>query len=229
MLSQTNYTVNTDLFQEACQTSPEIWQGKTVVNQPTGNFFYDSWELKDQYRNTVWHKIYDSLPVSNKGEARIIVLDPGQAYQSHADIDDRYHLNVQGSECFLIDLDKQNMHKLEQDGIWYDMDASMHHTAANFGRIHRVQLVIRKLLDKHALIDPSEITITTKMDNLDHTRYIFDNSISPWLNTANKAGNITDFEYAPSYVKFKIERACIQQLKNNLPKEFELNEPRNFL
>jgi len=151
MLTPTNYIVNTKLFQEACQTAPENWGGRTTINKPTGNFFYDPWELKDEYKGTVWQTLYDSLPVT-KGEARIIVLGPGQAYQSHADIDDRYHLNILGDESFLIDLMREQMHKLNQDGIWYDMDAGFLHTAANFGRRARVQLVIRKLLKKNPYV-----------------------------------------------------------------------------
>jgi hypothetical protein len=220
MLTSTNYTVNPNLFQEVLTHLPDGGM-KTPINEPTGNFFYDPWVLKNEYKDTVWEILYNSLPVS-KGEARIIVLDPGQAYQSHADIDDRYHINIQGDECFLIDLVREQMHRLKQDGIWYDMDAGYHHTAANFGRLYRIQLVVRKLLKRHNIVDPVAVTIKTKMGNLDHARYVFDNTISPWLNSANKAEIITNFSYSPSEVKFDIEKSKLEFIKNMLPEEFIL-------
>lgn len=220
MLTSTNYTVDPKLFQEACYALPEAGM-KTTINEPTGNFFYDPWKLKDEYKGTVWETLYNSLPVA-KGEARIIILDPGHAYQSHADIDDRYHLNILGEECFLIDLVREQMHKLSQDGIWYDMNAGYHHTAANFGRLARVQLVVRKLLKRNKVDNPVAVTIKTKMGNLDHARYKFDNHISPWLNSANKNGYITDFEYTISQVKFNLAASQLEYLKNYLPEEFIL-------
>ena len=162
MLTPTNYTIDTKLFQEACLQLPQSGM-KTTINQPTGNFFYDPWILKEEYKGTVWETLYNSLPES-KGEARIIILDPAQCYQSHADIDDRYHLNILGEECFLIDLVHKKMHKLEQNGIWYSMDTSCIHSAANFGRSARVQLVIRHLLKTNKLIIPIPITITNNIE-----------------------------------------------------------------
>jgi hypothetical protein len=220
MLTPTNYTTDTNLFQEACSRLPE-GKMKTTINQPTGNFFYDPWVLKEEYKGTVWETLYNSLPVT-KGETRIIILDPGQAYTSHADIDDRYHLNILGSECFLIDLIREQMYKSEQDGIWYDMDAGFHHTAANFGRTARVQLVVRKLLKHNKIKDPVLVIIRTKLGNLDQARYMFDNHVSPWLNSANKNGCLSDFEYTPSQVKFKIDKNQLDYLKNYLTEEFLL-------
>jgi hypothetical protein len=218
MLTPTNYKVDTSLFQDACNSLPEAGM-KTTINQPTGNFFYDPWVIKAEYKGTVWETLYNSLPVT-KGEARIIILDPGHAYQSHADIDDRYHLNILGEECFLINLVQEQMYKLEQDGIWYDMNAGFHHTAANFGRRSRVQLVVRKLLTQNTIENPIAITIKTKMGNLDHARYLFDNHISPWLNSANKNKVISDFEYSADHVKFKIAEHQLEYLKSYLPTEF---------
>jgi len=218
MLTPTNHTVDTELFQEACNHLPKGAM-KTSINQPTGDFFYDPWILKDEYKGTVWETLYNSLPVI-KGEARIIILDPNQCYQRHADIDDRYHLNILGENCYLIDLVRDTMYPLEQDGIWYDMDASFLHTAANFGRKARVQLVVRKLLKKNQLVNPINIGLTTTMTNADHARHIFDNTVSPWLNEANKAGYIDNFSYSSVVVKFSIEQDKIDSLKHILPAEF---------
>jgi len=220
MLSTTNYTTDPKLFQEACSQLPEAGM-RTTINRPIGDFFYDSWVLKDEYKDTVWETLYNSLPVS-KGEARIIILDPNQCYQRHADIDDRYHLNILGENCYLIDLVRDIMYPLEQDGIWYDMDASYLHTAANFGRRARIQLVVRKLLKKNRLVNPVDIAVTTTMTNADHARHIFDNRVSPWLNQANKSGFISNFSHESVVVKFSIEKDKLDELHGVLPKEFQL-------
>jgi hypothetical protein len=220
MLAKTNHTVDISLFQEACNQLPSR-EMKTTINRPTGNFFYDSWELKEEFKDTVWEKLYNSLPVS-KGEARIIILDPAHCYQIHADIDDRYHLNLLGEECYLMDLIREQMFRLEQDGVWYNMDAGLLHTATNFGRRARIQLVVRHLLKKNILTDPVEITLSTTMANTDDARFIFDNTLSPWFNEANKLGFINNFSHSPVGVKFNIEKNKLDSLKSMLPKEFKI-------
>jgi len=220
MLSKTSYTVDISLFQEACLQLPNEGM-KTTINQPTGNFFYDPWILKDEYKGTVWETLYNSLPVA-KGEARIIILDPAHCYQTHADIDDRYHLNILGEACYLMDLVKEQMHRLEQDGVWYDMDAGLLHTATNFGRRARVQLVVRHLLKQNELLDPVEIVLSSTVSNTDDTRFIFDNTLSPWLNHANKFGYINNFSYSPITVKFNIEKNKLDLFNSILPAEFSL-------
>ena len=218
MLTPTNYTVDPKLFQEACFHLP-TGAMKTTINTPTGDSFYDAWELKDEYKGTVWEILYNSLPVT-KGEARIIILDPGHCYQTHADIDDRYHLNILGDSSYLIDLVRDIMHPLKQDGIWYDMDASLLHTATNFGRKARVQLVVRKLLKKNKLSNPVAVSLATSMDNPNHARFLFDNTMSPWFNDANKAGFINSFAQGNVSIKFNIEQDKLESLKRILPSEF---------
>jgi hypothetical protein len=220
MLKSTNYTVDKALFQEACNQLPTS-EMKTVINQPISNFFYDSWTIKNEYKNTVWEILYNSLPIS-KGEARIIILDPARCYQIHADIDDRYHLNILGEQCYLMDLVKEKMYLLEQDGIWYDMDAGFLHTATNFGRCARVQLVVRKLLNNNKLKNPIEITLSTTITNADDARFVFDNKLSPWFNFANKSGFINNFSHSPMIIKFNIEKDKIDLLKQVLTAEFKI-------
>lgn len=220
MLTPTNYTVDTSLFQEACIQLPSS-NMKTTINQPAGNFFYDPWIIKDEYKGTVWETLYNSLPVS-KGESRIIILDHNQCYQTHADIDDRYHLNIRGEACYLIDLVREQMFRLEQDGIWYDMDAGLIHTATNFGRYARVQLVVRKLLKKNKLKTPVEIALSTTISNTDDARFVFDNTLSPWFNEANKLGFINSFEHSTIAIKFKIEQDKLESFKRILPEEFKI-------
>ena len=220
MLSKTNYTVDPSFFQEACNRLIHD-KMKTTINQTTGNFFYDPWVLKDEYRGTVWETIYNSLPVI-KGEARIIILDPAHCYQTHADIDDRYHLNIQGEACYLIDLVREQMFPLEQDGIWYNMNAGLLHTATNFGRRARVQLVVRKLLKNNKLKNPIAISLSTTIANTDDARFVFDNTLSPWFNEANKLGFINNFEHSPISIKFNIEQDKIDSFKRMLPTEFKI-------
>jgi hypothetical protein len=220
MLTPTNYTVDPKLYQEAGNHLPTV-EMKTTINQPTGNFFYDPWIIKDEYKGTVWEILYDSLPVV-KGEARIIVLEPNQCYSIHADIDDRYHLNVTGDNSYLIDLVRDIMHPLAPDGIWYYMDASFLHTAANFGRLPRAQLVVRKLLKKNKLANPIEVSLATSMENTNHARHLFDKTMSPWLNEANKAGFINSFSQGAVTIKFNIEQDKLINLKRILPEEFKI-------
>jgi len=220
MLTQTDYTVDSKLFQEACWSLPSGGM-KTTINQPTGDFFYDSWIIKDEYKGTVWQTLYDSLPVP-KGEARIIILDPNQCYQTHADIDDRYHLNILGEQCYLINLVTTQMHKLVQDGIWYDMDAGVLHTATNFGRRARVQLVVRHLLKSNKLTDPVSVALSSTVANADDARFIFDNTMSTWLNKANKLGFINKFSYGNVLINFNIEKNKLNLLTRILPNEFKI-------
>lgn len=219
MLTNTNYTVPLDLLSKAASANTDNF--RISINEPTGNFFYDPWIIKNEYKGTIWEDLYNSLPVS-KGEARIIVLKSNQCYQTHADIDDRYHLNVKGEACYLIDLIHKQMYPLEQDGIWYNMNAGVLHTATNFGRHPRIQLVVRHLLKKNKLVEPIAVALSTSISNTDDARFVFDNTMSPWLNEANKSGFINNFDYSPISIKFNIEQSKLSVLKNMLPKEFKL-------
>ena len=221
MLTATNFSVDPSLFREACNCLPKS-DMKTTINKPTGDFFYDPWVIKDEYKGTVWETLYDSL-LDNKGEARIIILDPAHCYQIHADIDDRYHLNILGEECFLIDLVREQLHRLEQDGVWYSMDAGMLHTASNFGRRARVQLVVRKLLKRNILNNPVAVTLTTAIKDPNDARFVFDNTISPWLNESNKLGFINEFCHSSTGVKFNVEQDRLESLKNLLTDEFSIS------
>jgi hypothetical protein len=220
MLTATNYTTDPTLFLKACQCLPTD-EMKTTINQPTGDFFYDPWILKDEYKGTVWETLYDSLPVT-KGEARIIILNPGQCYQIHADIDDRFHLNVLGDNSYLIDLIRKTMYPLSQDGIWYDMDASFLHTATNFGCNDRVQLVVRKLLKHNKLSNPIKVSLATSAVNTNHARFLFDNTMSPWFNIANKLGFITNFTQGVMTITVDMEQDKLESFKRMLPKEFKI-------
>jgi hypothetical protein len=222
MLIKLDYTVNSTLLQEAASSIPSS-ENSYVINRPTGRFFYDPWEISDDYKNTVWDKILATLP-SPKGEARIIVLPPTNSYNIHADIDDRYHLNVSGENCYLIDFENSQLHKLVQDGNWYEMDAGRLHSASNFGRYYRIQLVVRKLLTDAVLVDPVSIRLTSSGLAKEDARFIFDNTISPWLNSANKISTIRNFKFSTNEVTCDIERFQLNELSTILDSHFLLEE-----
>lgn len=193
-------------------------KGKHDLTYQTGDFFYDPWDIKEEFKGTLWEEIWCSLP-EDTGQARIIVLESPSCYTQHADIDDRYHLNLFGDEDYLIDLQSKEMHKLEKDGIWYEMDAGRLHTAISVGEHLRMQLVVRKLLKRNALKNPTPVGIAASGDN---PRYHFDNILSPWLNRANKRGIINNFVHNGGSVYFDVEKENAPELVQIMPKDFKL-------
>ena len=220
MLTPTHYTVDNQLILRALNNIP-VDTFRFAINEPTGDFFYDPWALSNEFVDTAWGELYDSLSMPDKGEARIIKLNGGECYISHADIDDRYHLNLSGEKCYLINLNNESMHSLQCDGVWYTMDANPKHTACNFGNKIRYQLVIRKLLNKVLLEDPISVTLITDIDK-DDARYLFDNTLSGPLNYANKHKLISDFKLLSNGVSFSIDKSIYQEILNILPKEFRI-------
>ena len=105
------------------------------------------------------------------------------------------------------------MHKLEVDDIVYVMDTGRIHTAANFGYKNRYQLVIRRLLKRNKLKDP--VSIVCKAFNIPYNfRYQFDQTMSVFLNHANKKSYITDFKkVSDKIITFDIEKTMLEQLK----------------
>jgi hypothetical protein len=138
-------------------------------------------------------------------------LDAGRCYNRHADIDDRYHLNLFGDEGYLIDLENKKMYHTVKDGLWYKMNAGILHTAASFGEHKRIQLVVRELLSRNKLKDPVNVTITSTGS---YPRYKFDNLLSPWLNSANKRKIISNFSYKDNSVNLLIERSVLKEIKD---------------
>ena len=220
MIYPTSHRVSTYLIQQ-CANDIDVSKLPMCLNQPTGNFFTDPWIIKKEYKNTKWEKLLQSLsePI---GQARLIRLKPATCYHNHADIDDRYHLNISGEMNYLVDIDNNCIHSLEQDGLWYYMDAGKVHSAVNFGRYDRIQMVVRKLLPCHTLQNPVKIEIVSKNLSVDDARYIFDNSISPWLNRSSKDKKITDFSHCPEKVNFLCEATHVSTLKKIIPTGLEI-------
>jgi hypothetical protein len=221
MLRKLPYTVSLKMIEQALNDLPSD-NFRYTINEPNGNFFYNEWQLKSIFIDTVWESIYNSIPFP-KGEARIIKLASSESYVSHSDIDDRYHLNLSGIKSFLIDLDNKILHQLNPDGQWYEMNAGIRHTAVNFGNRDRFQLVIRKPLITGNFKNPISISLTLApgVDKED-ARFLFDDIISPWLNKINKLGKMKNFNSKNGTVSFIIDYLEFVDLQNILPKEFEI-------
>ena len=210
MIYPTKYIVAKELLDTAYKSLPEI-EFKFTLNKPSGDFFYDPWSIKEEFKNTIWNKIYDSLPVENKGEARLIKLDIERCYTGHADIDDRWHLSFDTNESYLINLESNHMYQPEP-GIWYTMNAGVLHSAVNFGDKSRYQLVVRELLPKCNLIDPINLTLQLH-DAPENYRYILDHHISPKLNALCKDKKISNFNpINDRHIVLTIEKSSLSEL-----------------
>jgi hypothetical protein len=193
----------------------------TVLNEPTGDFFYDRWELKESYKDTIWQQVLDTMPMSI-GQARIIKLAPGESYMAHADIDNRWHLNLTGEQAYLIDLDNKVMHKCTRDNRWAYMDASRIHAATNYGSIPRLQLVVREPLKRSRQpVDLVSIGMEPAYEQHDF-RYKFDKQFSPFLNCANQKYKLSDFAHTTFCLTFKLERELFDEFKQLLTPEFKV-------
>ena len=229
MIKTTSYTLSinqigeifqTDFIRNLVNTSNDN-KIKAEINQPSGNFFYDPWTIKPEFQKTIFEEILNSLP-EPIGEARFIILKPGSCYHSHADIDDRYHLNIQGQYSHLIDLDNQKMFPTEVDGCWYTMNAGLRHVAANFGSIDRIQLVVRQLLKRNQLHDSVSVNVYYVGSEAAKARFVFDDKISPWLNYACKNNIIDNFKTDQKQIWFDIEKSEIADLKIILGSDFNI-------
>lgn len=207
MITKTPFFVPREIVDQAKKSTPQL-DFRLSVNQPTGRFFYDPWEIKEEYKNTVWETILNVLPAP-LGEARIIELKHGTCYMSHCDIDERYHLNLEGQYSFLIDIDSQKMYPTIADGNWYIINTGIRHVAANFGSINRFQLVVRKLLNESKLVNPVSVEIRPMCVN---PRFEFDDIVSPWLHKMNKESQLNEFRVSDEGVSFNLEETHLSDL-----------------
>jgi hypothetical protein len=209
MLTTTNYIISQDQLERAQLSAPNFnnyESAKVTLNDPIGSFFYDAWTVKPEYRGTVWEEILASLP--EHGEARIIKLKEGECYTIHADIDDRWHLNILGENSYLVDLMSKTLYPTLPHTSWMIMNAGVLHSAVNFGNIDRYQLVVRNLLNRNVIANPTNIIISGAVKH----RYAFDQIVSPWLNYANKDGKITDFKFVEGVVSFTIDTLFLDEI-----------------
>ena len=220
MITKQLWQCPTGLIEQALKEHPVTGEA-TVLNEPTGDFFYDNWKIKDLYRDTIWEQVLDSMPMSI-GQARIIKLKPGESYMAHADIDNRWHLNLTGEQAYLIDLDNKVMHECTKDNRWAYMDASRIHAATNYGSIPRLQLVVRETLFKSRQpVDFVAISIEPAYEQHDF-RYKFDKIFSPFLNRANQKYKLADFAHTTFSLTFKLERELLEEFKQLITPEFKV-------
>jgi hypothetical protein len=219
MIKKTNFQFSDTVIREVgfLLTTDDV----VVLNNPTGDFFYDPWTIKDEYKDTVFDKLLSVLP--NIGQARLIKLISGDTYHAHADIDDRYHMSITGNYCYLIDLDNNTMYSVPVDGCWYLMDAGRLHVASNFGELYRYQLVVRQLLSHSSSNDLVQVTVESKIIH-DKLRYYFDTTLSGWLNRANKRGLLDNFKATttPMSCTMLLDRSLVEELKNTVHHDFEV-------
>jgi len=207
MLTKTGIIVNTN---DIIDCLPDMDPGKYDLSEPTGDFFYDPWVLKSDYLGTELETLFNRL--DRPGQVRVNVLEEGKCYQQHADIDDRYHVSLDGVECYLIDLTNGQMFSTTKDHNVYEMDAGRLHSAANFGYYPRRQLVIRKLLERNQLKDP--ISVAFNATPVPRLRYNFDQTFSVWFNKANKLGIITNFnKRSETHISFDVESANLNEVE----------------
>jgi len=219
MINITMWQCPKELIERALRECP-IEGSRTALNTKTGDNFYDEWQLKDEYKGTAWEEILYSLPYTI-GEARVITLEPGASYMSHADIDNRWHLNLSGEQSYLTDLDNQKMYKQTVDGQWRYMFADKIHTASNFGNVPRKQLVVREPLKHSHFKNLVPVEITPNHEQFDY-RYQFDNIISPWLNRKNQEGTLDNFVYKGEAVTFNLAAHVLQELSHFPRTKFNL-------
>lgn len=210
MLSKTEHSVDLKPLLEELSKVEWDQKNRSNLNQPTGHWLYDSYEITEFWKGSEFEKVLMNFPWP-VGEARLMKLEPGTCYRSHADIDDRYHLNLIGNEyCHLIDLDESKMYQLIPDGFFYKMDAGKIHTATNFGPVDRVQLVIRAPLQRHD--SPTMVKMVIKCKDVPYNfRYRFDKHVSPLINKMIKQKKIGWFNpTTETEMTIKIEQEEIE-------------------
>ena len=219
MITKQIFTCPEGLIEQALKEHPIT--ESIVLNEPTGDFFYDKWMIKEFYKGTIWQQVLDTMPMSI-GQARIIKMAPGESYMAHADIDNRWHLNLTGEQSYLVDLDEKIMYECERDNRWAYMDASRIHAATNYGSIPRLQLVVREPLRRSRQpVDLVGISMEPAYEQNDF-RYKFDKIFSPFLNRANWANKLSDFAHTTFTLSFKLERELLEEFKQLITPEFKV-------
>jgi len=208
MLTKTNIKTSSKEIYDLVKHLPE---GKNTLNEPTGKFFYDPWQLKSEWQGTALDDLLKQIP--DHGEVRVIVLKPGESYFAHADIDDRYHLTLDAEQSYLIDIENEKMYPTIPDDTVYLMNTGVLHTASNYGYKNRYQLVIRKRLDSTNELYESVLVMMSVKDPVYNLRYLFDSSFSRLLNRLAKEECISNFDRInETTIKFSLEKENITEL-----------------
>ena len=219
MIITTEWGCHLYLIDQALKELPVVDEVVTL-NKSSGSFFYDPWVIKDEYRGSAWEHVLNTLP-GPIGEARIITLEPGESYMAHADIDNRWHLNLTGERSYLVDLDQNRMWPCEKDGRWMYMFTSRIHSASNYGSIPRRQLVVRELLKHSTRKNIIKVSIEPAYDQHDY-RYKFDNLVSPWLNKKNQDYELDNFSHNGRIATFNMLVSLKDELDRLITSDFKV-------
>jgi len=216
MLTELSYHFDVDKLLPLLDSVTWDSKNRCDLNKPTGHRLYDPYQIAEPWKNTEFERLLNSIP-EPIGEARLMKLIPGTCYASHADVDDRLHLNlVSNDQSYLIDLDNHKMHQLCTDNKFYRMDAGRLHIAANFGSTDRIQLVMRIPLTRFD--DPKFIKRKIKFTNPSfNLRYVLDNHVSAFLNRAIKQKQIGYLNPVSEVeIEFLIDPKIMRQLVKKL-------------
>jgi hypothetical protein len=169
------------------------------LNNRTGTFFNDPWEIKDEFKNTPLGDVLNVL--GDIGQARLLRLTSGETYTAHYDPDDRIHLAIQSNPySYLVDIGENKLYHLPVDGnVWY-MDTGKLHVASNWGANDRIHLNIRVLLPKFSMERPY-VRLTIYDDSYDwkQKHYL---SVMGFINRKIKQKVITGFHSTDERVLF---------------------------
>jgi hypothetical protein len=219
MIITTEWGCHLYLIDQALKEHP-VTEEVVTLNTPQGEFFYDPWTIKNEYKGSAWEQVLNTLPIPI-GEARIITLVPGESYMAHADIDNRWHLNLTGERSYLVDLDQDRMWPCERDGRWRYMFTSKMHSASNYGSIPRRQLVVRELLKRSTRKNTIKVSIEPAYEQHDY-RYKFDNLVSPWLNKKNQDCELDNFSHNGRTATFNMSASLKDELTRLITSDFRV-------
>jgi hypothetical protein len=161
------------------------------LNTPTGEFFNDPWQIKEEFLNTPLGNVLSSL--GNIGQARLLCLHSAESYTAHCDPDDRIHLAViTNPYAFLVDISDNHLYHVPADGNLWHMDTGKVHVAANWGPRTRVHLNVRVLLPKYTS-DRKGLRIKILDGDYDWKQLAY-TPIMRTINQGVKSGEITGFK-----------------------------------
>ena len=216
LLSSSDYKVSEEVLHKLKSVVPSE---NKILSEPTGNFYYDPWIISPSIKNTVYHEVLESLPVKH-GQARIFLRPSGTCYNIHGDMENRWHFNLTGEQCYLIDLESFEMFPTVLDGKWYYLDTSILHSTANFGFVPRFQVVIRDLLIHGNIVNPVNITLKGKILNDKLFMEKFHKFYVCYLNKKNKEGHLDNYQPTPTAIHFTIEEQYVSEIESICPNEF---------
>ena len=100
--------------------------------------------VTEPFRGTVMEDILKNLPFQY-GRTRLMLMRPKSCLSMHADPTRRYHFAVTTNPgCYMASMPGPTgtLHHIPADGMLYELDAHLTHTAVNAGDSDRVHLVI---------------------------------------------------------------------------------------